>query len=150
MTVYLPWKKLGSRTTLGKSNPRQKGFRSCFRETSGKVRHAIAEEFLLVYAADDDKGSCSCVLVILGFALFPLLAPFSLDDLKRRFESVVDQGLDQAVIDAVVQFDLPNNGRGWVEWRSFMCCGVGFNHKRTSRQGQKWCLGARRELDGEC
>jgi hypothetical protein len=70
----------------------------------------------LVYAADDDKGSRSSVLVILGFAPFTLHAPFSLDDLKRGFEGVVDQGLDQAVVDAVVQFDLPDKGRGCEEW----------------------------------
>jgi hypothetical protein len=86
----------------------------------------------LVQTADYDKGSCSCVLVFLGPALLTLLAPFALDDLKRGFESVIDQGLDQAVVDAIVQFDLPNDGRGWMEWCLFTLCKVGFNHKHTS------------------
>jgi hypothetical protein len=40
------------------------------------------------------------------------LAPFALYNLKRRFESVVDQTFYQAVIDTIVQFDLPDNRRG--------------------------------------
>jgi hypothetical protein len=57
---------------------------------SGKIWHTIAEEFLLIETADNDKGGCSCVLVVLGPALCTLLTPFALDNLKCGLESVVD------------------------------------------------------------
>jgi hypothetical protein len=79
---------------------------------SGKIWRTIAEKLLLIQTADNDKGSSSCGLIMLGFTLSTLLAPFSLYSLKCRFESIVDQTLYQAVIDTVVQFNLPDNRRG--------------------------------------
>jgi len=78
---------------------------------SGKVWRTIAEELLLIQTADNDKGSCSGVLVLLGSALCTLLSPFTLYNLKRRFEGIVDQNFYQAVIDTIVQFDLPDDRR---------------------------------------
>jgi hypothetical protein len=79
---------------------------------SEKIWRTIAEELLLIQTADNDKSSCSCVLVLLGSALRTLLAPFTLYNLKRRFERVIDQTFYQAVIDTIVQFDLPDDRRG--------------------------------------
>jgi hypothetical protein len=79
---------------------------------SGKIWRTIAEELLLIQTADNDKGGCSCVLILLGSALCTFLAPFTLYNLKRGFESVVDQTFYQAVIDTIMQFDLPDNWRG--------------------------------------
>jgi len=55
-----------------------------------EIWRTVAEELLLIETADNNKGSCSCVLVLLGFTLCALLAPFALYNLKCGFESVVD------------------------------------------------------------
>jgi len=57
----------------------------------GKIWRTIAEELLLIQAADNDKGSCPCVLVLLGSALCTLFAPFTLYNPKCGFEGLIDQ-----------------------------------------------------------
>jgi hypothetical protein len=75
--------------------------------------HTVAKKLVLVETTDNDQGSRSCVLDLFGFTLRTFLAPFALYDLERRFESVIDQRFYQTIIDAVVQFDLPDGRCGW-------------------------------------
>lgn len=90
----------------------ERGLRRVKSPESETLRRTIAEKLLLIEATNDDKGSCSSVLVFPGFPLRALFSPLTLYDLKGGFESVDEQSLHQAVIDAIMQLNLPDGRKG--------------------------------------
>ena len=75
-------------------------------------KRTVAKELFLVETSDNDQSSRSCVLVFLCVTLRAFLAPFALHNLQGGLKCVVDQALYQAIVDAIVQFDLPENRSG--------------------------------------